>query len=217
MFDDIWAYIGTLLWGWFAVMGGALATLLAFYERVIKKEDLHLKRYVFVFVFVAGFFAWREEKEKRDTLQKELNEKTKPQLVGSIQEYTHGEVNGETNFIVFVRVVNSGAPSVVNDIKLLVGVGDKVIEAKTVPVSQSTIVHLGMGDKRLAMQAIPLEGQAMTTPIATGGQIYGYMAFTLERVSFDTFEKEGKSVAISFADYTGRRYSTPPRWPLNRP
>jgi len=72
MLNDIWTYAVTLVWGWLGVTSGILATALAVYERVIKKEDFHVKRYalvLFIFFVVAGFLAWRDEHSQYEKLR----------------------------------------------------------------------------------------------------------------------------------------------------
>jgi hypothetical protein len=221
MLNDVWTYTVLLFWGWLAVMSGVLATLLAFYERVIRKEDLHLKRYVFilaVFVFIAGFLAWRDEHQASQSLkgellklQHDLDEKAKvalPDLRADIG-FSAGSYGEGTVFILFGKIKNRGAPSIVERMQLLIDTPNGTLTPYIMPLKKGTILNLPTADGKggAAVAFNPLAEQAVRDPIQTNGQILGQIIFILPDVRMQDYLNMNPQERLRFVDSNDKEYN----------
>ena len=246
MLSDIWNYLLALLWGWFVVMGGVLAIILALYERVVKKEELNLKRYAFVlagFVLVAGFSAWRDERQGLSLEQKQHektrseldHEKTKfeaerkkniPDLLGEIMGSSLGRLqvrsersSGIPLLTLFVRISNLGAQSIARDYRLSIDLPDKgrviVHPSHFYGSTKFSLLRDNLATVDYSIEdAIYLK--TAQQPIDLGDMKEGFIAFQFPGVSEDAVASAYDSVILLYSDVTGKNYEARPQPERNK-
>jgi hypothetical protein len=221
MLSDLWQFVVAVFWRWQSWaggsgVGGAIVVFFAIYQQLSGNavpKRLYVAVFIVGFLFCAFFLAWRDQRDAAATMQKKLDESTKPKLVGEIDQAgvvgqavdEHGKLFidvTDTGIFVFATIKNIGAPSVVVIWNLAVhipGKGPMKAAKRLLPATMRL-------DRQSMMYAEDaLYNKAVNSPVPTGGQISGVLLFVLEGVARDDVWKQGTVLTLEFQDVLGTK------------
>ena len=219
MLSDVLIYAGTLLWGSLTVMSGALAAIVYFYERVIKKRELQLRPYLLIlagFVLIAGFLAWRNEHrtltetqtllaKTQDALTEEQTKRV-PRLAAAIADMDFGDLPPEdggpgTFLVLTMGVINTGAPSIVDAFDLTITLPSGRVLPTTSPVYHEQMMMLqGKETQKIVYGSDTLFNKTSDKPLATGARISGILPYHLPGIPSAEVNRDGTLLTVVFYD-----------------
>jgi hypothetical protein len=152
---------------------------------------------------------WGMEHHSVMSLHQQLNDLTKPQLIGTIDQVAFapsGTDNSWTVTTISGEINNKGAPTILNHWKASLRLADgEVIKGEGVPPPMpggELVLYFGEGSniKREFPEADHFLIQSESHPIATGGGISGWVQFVFRVKKQNTL---GALMTVSFADING--------------
>jgi hypothetical protein len=205
--EFLWAVINN----WAGYATGGLIVALVWLWSTLKQKPVPRKIGVIlaiVFLFVAFFNAWLDQKKKAYQAELELKTKYTPQLKGEIVYWASGKIerlNNRTAAMVWCSISNIGMQSIANDWHLYLDFPDgKHTEGQGSFVTKKTTFPTPKGD-RIVYQEDALYNKALT-PIPTGGQINGVLLFEFPDLSVQDLLIQNVKVTLTFKDVSGKSY-----------
>lgn len=201
--------------------GGIITVLLALWERH-RKQIISSKWYAAIlafFVLLSMFLAWRDERQKVETVKRdldsvrhELEAKSKPELQGEIQILNwglfHRAEEDSPIITAFMTIKNLGAPSAVEKWAMFIDFPDgKSVRGVAAGFSHDTIMTLKDGSPRVLRAADRLDEKLASNPIPQGGRAPGFIMFVFEGFTRGDLKGKGNKLRVEYSDVTGRRYT----------
>lgn len=152
----------------------------------------------------------KREQDTRATQQQQKNQGV-PDLAGKFR-LGIGRIGKGTGFTLLGEIANHGAPSLVEQLTLIIKTPKGTLLPEVVPLRAGARINLpseGASGGDMTVIFNPLAEQAIRIPIPTNGQIIGQMVFILPNVSQEEYIKLGAQEFIHFVDSTGRAYDFP--------
>ncbi len=231
--SDLGLFLYTIISYWQSyVTGGVVTGAVALFER-LSNYRLTKKAYVFVFVFsflfVAFFFAWRDEHKAvldaqhqvlviqddlRATIQgaNEMIEKRGmvAHLGGKLLT-PPGIARNKATFkplvLLTLRIVNSGHDSVVNDYAIEIKTRDgKSGTGKLLPLSPGGAMMTSSTKKTIFPAENDLALRTAEIPIKSGDQASGVLIFEIDGLTLEDLLQDGNKYKLTFRDFDSVLY-----------
>jgi hypothetical protein len=213
--NDLFLSIYAVLSQWVVLMSGGIGLAITIWLRV-RGKDISNKVFwaIAAFALLLGcFLAWRDEhnslKRTEQELAQEKNPNT-PRLSGQIEQVKVGKSsdNNETQVLIRLSVRNTGAPSIAEGFELAIRSGN--FEAHDNPKEIPKDYTLLPVDKSPKITLNPQEMISRTAPnpIARGSLERGWLRFMFTNTQPERIWRPGMKYTVSFADISGKTYST---------
>jgi hypothetical protein len=188
-----------------AIMSGILAllreALSIFAPQSALSRSLFWNCIIIAFI-ISATILWFQEHRKALSNKPKLNAEFNVSHVAPA-----GNEKEDSIIVITATITNTGAPSIVQHIKIEIGTEEKLIRASFLPLPQEEIVLQGEDRTFTVKTKDELRSKCLSQPIATGGAVNGWLFLLASGLRREIVFKEGTAVILKFDDVLGKRYS----------
>ena len=213
--NDLFSFIYAVLSQWVVLMSGGIGLAITIWLRA-RGKDISNKVFWSIAAFallLACFFAWLDEHISLKRTEKELAQEkdpNTPRLSGQIEQVRVGRSpdDNETQVLIRLSVRNTGASSIAEGFDLTIKSGN--FEAHDNPKEIPKDYTLLPVDKSPKITLNPQDSITGTAdnPIARGSLKRGWLRFVFMNTQPERIWRPGMKYTVSFADISGKTYST---------
>lgn len=229
--SEIFLFIYSTLSYWQAlVSGGVITALIAIFERLSGyrlNKKTYVGLFVGVFLVVAFFLGWREERAGRLRQEAEVNRmhSTKPRLTGDFEYFRMGSVPELPSYLgvaMVMSISNVGStPSIADHWKcywnMETGTGIETVQGEARAFPEGLEMPRGGNAPMTFARDDALYIKTMRSPIAPGAKVMGVMFCRFPQAALGNINSsEANNIVVEFKDVLGEKHEAKLRY-LNQP
>ena len=234
-------YLSALWVHWVALMSGIGGLLIGlglrtgrYFSKTINSWS-DIPDWIFICIglfllFLSGFLTWKEEHKKVISLSNELEKQKITNFNTNFEVYIAapaGEKEEDSIVGITAQITNTGAPSILKNIEVLVKVGGKSIKGQPLLTHKEGSHFVGVLDGKPITLSVSYEDhlvrKCLSQPIITGGAVTGLHVVFLPNITNEDVFRVGTVIIFSFQDVFDKTYefkkimsgqTTPPLNPM---
>lgn len=185
--------------------GGALLLIVLLYERLWNKQmpkRWYIPIFIFGFVILASFMAWRDQVHIANNAQAQLDSLTKPKLSGLFKRIgaaPTGDHKQDCLATITVYIENLGAPTAIKDVTFTASREGKSYQGQFLPIAAARLA-----DEKMRRIVYPeshhLFNKAQDAAIQTNVPMEAYFQVLLRGITRDEFMDNKTKLVLHYKD-----------------
>jgi hypothetical protein len=205
------ALLLALLKRWWALMGCAIFTVLAYLTARFNLTNDRVVRWIIALAVVsfimAPILAWWEENSKTTRLEELLNDRqAKFILLPHINLWRYDRAIDKTVFFLLCKLINQGHPSIVTGFSAVYHVGNGREAMISFHLTEPYVLSIGYEVITISSEDL-LNNKTSENQVPRGGSVFGRLLFALEGDRTSQIRSAGFRIDIDGFDYLGTKFS----------
>jgi hypothetical protein len=205
-FGKILIWMVTLVSGLFSIMRESLN--IAFPE--MAKSQSSLWHWMLIAFIISSFYLLIMQHRKISSLEKRLD-KSSPYFNTDFDVLAvapAGDDESDSVIIIMATIKNTGAPSIISDIKVAVKTESGEILGEDIVLGQGPMFLEGEGLKITVKEEDNLPRKGISEPIPTGGAVHGWHIVLARSITRGKIYNKQTTIILSYEDVIGKLYTS---------